>query len=277
MAIKYLDGDRITGLSTDAKPDRDTSDATIPALTVEAGSVFIETDTGSKYVHNGTAWIQQPFDSITSALGRNDGVIQRQWFQEWFTGKSLNTDIWGMWNESGSGSFAMSDSVDGGFSITTSAGGRSGIDFSGSAALNPDGNAPRLTQFSHNSSTIIAVVKKTALSSRRLFVGFRYDGTTNGTAECALLHSHDGGNIGLLTGDDSGGDTTAGSVAPSTNYILTKIVLKTSSCDMNINGILDVTRTEDLPTVATQPQLMARDDGSGTCIVHCTYMEAYNT
>ena len=264
MAIEYLDGGRITGLSTDAKPVRDTSDATIPALTVQAGSEFIETDTGAKYIHNGTAWIQEPFDSITSALGNNGGVTKRQWFQEWFTGKSLNTDIWGMWNESGSGSFAMSDSVDGGFSITTSAGGRSGIDFNNNR------------QFSPNSSTIIAVVKKTALSSRRLFVGFRYDGTTNGTAECALLHSHDGGNIGLLTGDDSGGDTTAGSVAPSTNYILTKIVLKTSSCDMNINGILDVTRTEDLPTVATQPQLMARDDGSGTCIVHCTYMEAYN-
>ena len=29
MAIEYLDGGRITGLSTDAKPDRDTSDATI--------------------------------------------------------------------------------------------------------------------------------------------------------------------------------------------------------------------------------------------------------
>ena len=29
MAIAYLDGGRITGLSTDAKPDRDTSDITI--------------------------------------------------------------------------------------------------------------------------------------------------------------------------------------------------------------------------------------------------------
>ena len=92
MAIKYLAGGRITGLSTDAKPNRDSSSPY--ALTVQAGSVFIETDTGAKYIHNGTAWIQEPFDSITSALGNNGGVTKRQWFQEWFTGKSLNTDIW---------------------------------------------------------------------------------------------------------------------------------------------------------------------------------------
>ena len=191
-------------------------------------------------------------------------TVMKQHFVDYFQNSDFPSYVWSTWNETGSAIFTMDNGANSGLKVTTAAGGRSGIDFNNTR------------QFSHNSSTIIAVAKKTALSSRRLFVGFRYDGTTNGTAECALLHSHDGGNIGLLTGDASGGDTTAGSVAPSTNYILTKIVLKNSSCDMNINGILDVTRTEDLPTVATQPQLMARDDASGTCIVHCTYMEAYN-
>ena len=68
MAIEYLDGGRITGLSTDAKPDRDASDSTSPALTVQAGSVFIEIDTGKKYVHNGTIWLQQTFDSLNSSF-----------------------------------------------------------------------------------------------------------------------------------------------------------------------------------------------------------------
>ena len=72
MAIKYLDGGRITGLSTDAKPDRDTSDSTSPALTVQAGSVFIETDTGSKYVHNGTAWIPLNFEDVTPSISTQD-------------------------------------------------------------------------------------------------------------------------------------------------------------------------------------------------------------
>jgi hypothetical protein len=94
MAIVYLDGGRITGLSTDAKPDRDTSDASQPALTVQAGSVFIETDTGNKYIHNGTAWIQEPFDSRNDALGCSGGRIQFDHVVEWFTGKSLNTDRW---------------------------------------------------------------------------------------------------------------------------------------------------------------------------------------
>ena len=96
MGIEYLDGGRITGLSTDAKPDRDTSDTTSPALTIQAGSVFIETDTGARYVHNGTAWIQQSFDSLNSAFGRSGGVAQRQHFVEWFNGHSLNDNIWGV-------------------------------------------------------------------------------------------------------------------------------------------------------------------------------------
>ena len=92
MAIEFLAGGIITGLSTDAKPDRDTSDTTNPALTVQVGSVFYETDTGSKFVNNGTAWVQQTFDSINEALGNGGGVSQRQHMVEWFTGHSLNTE-----------------------------------------------------------------------------------------------------------------------------------------------------------------------------------------
>ena len=105
MVIKYLDGGRITGLSTDAKPTN-----------IPTGSSFIETDTGSKYVHNGTAWIQEQFDSINSAFGKSGGVTQRQHFVEWFTGKSLNTDRWGKGGD-GNETIEMYDGIDGGVLI----------------------------------------------------------------------------------------------------------------------------------------------------------------
>ena len=117
MAIVYLDGGRITGLSTDAKPDRDTSDASQPALTVQAGSVFIETDTGSRFVHNGTAWIQEPFDSINSALGNSGGITQSQHFVDWFTGRTLNTIIWNEGYVGADSVRGMADEIDGGYKM----------------------------------------------------------------------------------------------------------------------------------------------------------------
>ena len=46
MAIKYLAGNRLTGLSTDTKP-----------TTVATNSVFTETDTKKDYIFNGSAWV----------------------------------------------------------------------------------------------------------------------------------------------------------------------------------------------------------------------------
>ena len=53
MAIKFHSGDRVTGLSTDAKP-----------MFVATNSVFYETDTNKTYDFNGSAWTERP-DSIT--------------------------------------------------------------------------------------------------------------------------------------------------------------------------------------------------------------------
>ena len=103
MVLRYLDGGRITGISTDTKP------ANVPI-----GSSFIETDTGAKLIHNGSTWIYDTFDSINAALGKSSGVTQRQHFVEWFTGRSLNTDRWKLNQIGGSICTAtLDDSIDG--------------------------------------------------------------------------------------------------------------------------------------------------------------------
>ena len=264
MAIAYLDGGRITGLSTDTKPTN-----------VDAGSMFIETDSGGKYVYNGSGWLQESFDSINEALGKGRGILQRAHFVEWFTGKSLNTNRWHTWDESGTAVFAMGDETDGGFKITTSAGGRSGIDF------NNKRNYHRL------GGVLIGVVRLTSTSNTRMFCGFRNDGTSNGATQQAWFHSYSGSNVGLSTGDASAGGFTVTDVARSTNFVVAKTELTrgfsnltsgmpNQACQLSINGTLKVTRSENMPTVTLQPELIARDDGSSGCTVHCTYMEAYN-
>ena len=45
MALTYVAGWKIIGLSTDTKPTN-----------VPAGFVFYETDTGKRYIWNGTTW-----------------------------------------------------------------------------------------------------------------------------------------------------------------------------------------------------------------------------
>jgi hypothetical protein len=45
LALKYLAGNRLSGLSTDTKP-----------TTVVTNSKFTETDTNKEYLFNGTIW-----------------------------------------------------------------------------------------------------------------------------------------------------------------------------------------------------------------------------
>ena len=269
MAIKYLDGGRITGLSTDAKPDRDTSDATQPALTVQAGSVFIETDTGAKYVHNGTAWIQQTFDSINSALGKSGGVTQRQWFQEWFTGKSLNTDIWTFTQVTGSPTSAMADSINGGYQIT-------GVANNNAAQITFNGT----NQFT-NSSVFIAVAKKDQ-SAAAIMGGLRNSSgsTINPPSASAQFHNNSGyTNIAMTTGDASSVSATESSTAHDQAYHCYKIELNAgASSTMTLDGVLVITKSTNIPTdgYTYQPALCFQQRSTTNANGNFLYCEVYN-
>ena len=287
MAIKYLDGGRITGLSTDAKPDRDTSDSTSPALTVQAGSVFIETDTGSKYVHNGTAWIQQPFDSITSAGGKDSGIPKRQWFQEWFTGKSLNTDIWGTGYTNGTGAFAMIDSVDGGFKITSG-----GSHANNNSWISFHANVTSITapnkQFSPYSSVIIDVMKYPLAKSVYATAGGGFSSTGRGDQATSsgesnavhLVNVSAGANFRFITTNAGNTQISYGadtSVAFDNNYHCNKIELKSSSAENTLDGVLVATLTGQLPAHDQAPCYGSQGYSNSNPAIQLLYVEAYNT
>jgi len=269
MAIKYLDGGRITGLSTDQKPDRGISGngTANPALTVEAGSVFIETDTGNKYVHNGTAWIQEPFDSISAALGHSGGVIGKQHLVEWFTGRSLNTNRWTATNFNSAPTFQMGDSVNGGFEIVSAATNNTGgvIDFND------------ILQYNQNGSTIIFVGKRDGngdviggfTNTEREFSTWRNSAfvrNMNGEANCFFN-----------TSDASTDQQTNLAITPTTDTLAVKIELNVSNAKASINGALQATNSTNLPKAYLQPLLGFRTTSATALTGRFTYCEAYNT
>ena len=288
MAIKYLDGGRITGLSTDAKPDRDTSDATQPALTVEAGSVFIETDTGSKYVHNGTAWIQESFDSISAALGKSGGVTKRQHFVEWFTGKQYEDDRWGRCSSAGTIAFSMSDEIDGGLKMTTTGSETYNNMWLTWNANSSSGTSSPICQYSPTGSVIIDVMKYGAAAGvfNSAGGGFGSEGrgdqaTSSGHSDAHHFHRSNLGNFYFRTTQDGATQSGYGvdtGVAFDQNYHCHKIELKPTEAAYTLDGILKGNRTSSLPNTAQAP--LYGGQGQPTSqhpILHLLYVEAYNT
>ena len=270
MAIVYLDGGRITGLSTDAKPDRDTSDATTPALTVGAGSVFIETDTGSKYVHNGTAWIQQPFDSISSAIGKNNGIKQPYHFVHWFSGKLTNTDIWLINHIAGSSvTFTLEDAINGGLRMYVNDTGNT----SPSASVSWGEWYVDHVAFEPRGSTIIGNCKKGVTN-----VGVKYglaDDMTVTPPHCALFT--EGSFVSYKTLQTNDGSNTATDMALDTSWHNFKINCLSSLCELHVDGVLKASKTSSIPTAKMMPFMYIQSRSSaGEKYWNTTFCEAYN-
>ena len=276
MAIAYLDGGRITGLSTDTKP-----------ANADSGSVFIETDTGSKYIHNGTTWFKQPFDSINAALGKDNGLTQRQHFVEWFVGHSLNKERWGIGYSNGTPTYGMVDGIDGGFKI---AGGGSHAnnnvwltthDESSSGASTP------IRTFDPNGSVIIDVIKYPLAQSNYGTAGGGFSSQGRGDQATQSGHSdaHHFVRSNLTNfffrttnaGGNQAGYGVDSGVAFDNNYHCNKIELGIgiSGANYTMDGILKGTICSYMPAHPQAPVYGAQGSNSDPSI-QFLYIEAYN-
>ena len=259
MALKYLDGGRITGLSTDVKP-----------TDIPTGSSFVETDSGAKLVYNGTTWIYDTFDSINDALGKSGGVTQRQHFVEWFSGAVLNTDRWTYATITGSPTSAMGDSVNGGYQITGTA--------------NNDASQITLngrTQFS-NSSVFIMVAKKDQ-SAANINGGLRSTSGATLHPPSSVAHVYNGSytNITLVTGDASTTSTADSGVAQDQAWHNYKIEMNGNSGPtiFTLDGVLKNTKTTNIPTdgYSYQPGICFQQRSVTNANGNFLYCEAWNT
>ena len=204
-------------------------------------------------------------DSIYDQLNAY-GTVAKQRFVETFSGDALDTDRWNQNNRSGTGTFAMADEADGGFSVTCSstAGSASVIDF----------NNKR--HYAYNGSVMIAVGKRITSG------GYDKYGLCNlvsyGSTSSQVYASDNSNNTykNLVTGSGSSASSTLSDVAIDTNFTGYKIELSTDA-KLTINGVLKVTHTTTLPTAILQPHIGAENNGATAIEMRVRYAEVYNT
>tara|TARA_R110002124_G_scaffold286388_1_gene467167 strand:+ start:567 stop:1694 length:1128 start_codon:yes stop_codon:yes gene_type:complete len=181
------------------------------------------------------------------------------------TSSSLG-DRWTQTNVTGTGTFAMSDEADGGYSVKSGAttNNQSNIDFN------------NINQYSQTASVFICVFKRVTANSFVTFGGMTLN-TDNDRNLAKITNDTSLTNLGLRTGDASSVSTTEGSVANHTNFTVGKIECGSANIKSYIDGVLDVTKTTSRPADALQPFCLtfARTASAGEG--RFKYFEAYNT
>ena len=211
---------------------------------------------------NGTIDNLKFYNGVTG-LGNEVGI--KQHFIEWFSGKQLPS-YWTKSEVNPPASFAMNDSVDGGFRITADGG-----------ALNEGMiNFNNKRAFSKTGSVCIWVGRDVQTSSYTGYYGLA-NGITGNDADMGQLatiyNASANGVIALRTGNTTKGNTES-TISLDTNFHNYKIEMKTSSAEWSVDGVAQTTRTLTLPTEDLQP--VAGVHGNNKSI-DVRYMECYNT
>jgi hypothetical protein len=196
-------------------------------------------------------------------------TVMKQSFVANFSRHSLDTKRWHYADINGSNTGAMSDSVNGGYSITTA-----GAD-SNSAMISFND----IRQYDPTGNVSISVWKKDVELSAGLGGLVSVDSAIHPTLECAVTRNGStSAKIALLTGDASSTSATDSSIDDDTAFHVFKIECTSPNIQQTIDGVLETTKTTNRPTVKLQPFFGVQFRGlSGTAVFNLTYCEAYNT
>ena len=207
-------------------------------------------------------------DSIYDQLNAY-GTVAKQRFVETFSGDALDTDRWATRDHSGTGTFAMNDSVNGGFGIqVTASSGTSQIDFD------------TIKQYSPTGAVLIASWRVDETTNTNHNIGFKGNTSnpaTTSTEMAAILNTYANSNFGLRSGDATTPSNIYSTIAKDTSFHNYKIELKSSTIDWSIDGVTQTSKTTNRPTARLMPFMMARSEASETKNIACNYVEAYNT
>ena len=210
------------------------------------------------------------FDSVLSG-------VTRQRFVETFSGDALDTDRWTYNLFNGTGAGAMSDEVDGGFKMSSTATGATS-----ECMIAFDDKR----QYSHTGSTWIAVVKSTntiALNHSASLAGLKADDDNTFNGGNLVGFKKETNNNDFISyhstnvGGQHGSATTG--VGQDQNYHTWKGELSSSDYKLTEAGILRTSETTNLPVSKLQPFVYhyGYQPSAGSGNTHCAYMEAYNT
>ena len=194
-------------------------------------------------------------------------MAYKQHFIEWFSGKQLPSYLT-FTDTNGTNTGAMADEVDGGYKITT------GASNNNAATISFNDKRP----FNHEGAVAIWVQKGSRLTTSTIFSGFGGDDTLNINWSMGGIHA--GGSsthFSLYTKDTSTASATASSVALDTDYHAIQVEMKSASNELSIEGSLQTTKSNNLPTIDVQPLHFAQTWSGGAITANMKYLEAYNT
>jgi len=197
-------------------------------------------------------------------------TVAKSHFVEWFSGDALDS-IWTFTQEAGTGTQQMEDVIDDGLGIdvtSTTDSDRVRIDF---------GDIRHYEETAFELHMVIA-----ADSTNGAFSGMENSGADgfNGNHMLTWNNKFTSGSTdqGLSTSDGTTQTNTTTGVAITTNFQYVRVSRNSVSAKCHLGGILEVTKTTNLPTLALQPVIWAFQWGTaGTTKTKIRYLEVYNT
>lgn len=208
--------------------------------------------------------LYERLSALTQVMGQR--VIEH------FSGSGLDTNRWTHVVVSGTDTSAMSDSIDGGYSIATST----------SSTNNEIYNAfNNKRQYDYQNAVCICVAKMVNTTNNYGYWGFFNTLTpfTGSQLDSSFVQAAtpNNANYTLQTGDASTQTGESSGVAIDTNFHVFKIENGSSNIKLYIDGVLKVTKTTNRPTQKQQLKFGGYLGGSGTTLSTLTrYLEAYN-
>jgi len=188
-----------------------------------------------------------------------------QHFVEWFSGDSLDS-IWSQRNITGTGTYAMVDAIDEGFSIK-------------SGASNSDESMiwfNDINHYSHAGSVIIGIFRRVTASTFASF-GFTDDQIASGSDHISFVDDTADSLKTLFTANGSSQGSTNMVTSVDTIFHNIKMELDGSNAFCHVDGILEATRTSQLPDTNMQPNAYVFARTAGAKEAQIRYLEAYNT
>lgn len=191
---------------------------------------------------------------------------QKTHFVEWFSGDALDS-IWTYRDVSGTGSGAMNDAVDGGYSIT-------------SGASNPNSSMIDFNDINHYSNTgsvVIGVSKNNTATDYFHIVGFTEQ--VGSPADTRISYNQDSTASFQILYTSVNGSSTTTNTTLSLDQVFnkSKIELRASTAVLWVNDTLECISTSTLPDVALQPHFRQGTRTSAARTGSIRYMECYNT
>ncbi len=205
------------------------------------------------------------FKNVLDMVSRERGEIKKSWHVEWFYGNDLKV-YWTKNSVQGTPTFAMVDDINEGFEIVTSA----VTNDTGSIDFN------NIRHYDPTSAIIIGIVRNLSIADHRMDIGLANE--LEGATDFVVMNSDSSfTNYALQSVAIPPSSTTESSIPNDIIFHRHKIELFSTFMQLHIDGILEVTKTTDIPLDSLQPVFNSSTRTTASKTHRIRYLEVFNT